>query len=115
MGIKSPFGLLNTFLFKVYLLPIFFYLKARLIGCHRGLFCCCEDRRFILGNKSDYLKKHQKKGPQDQAIEGSMIAYELRKIVRSYFPNFHTMLNAIVDHRKRKDYRADELLSAAIS
>src|SRR4051794_39651459 len=44
-----------------------------------------------------------------------MIAYELRKIVRSYFPNFHTMLNAIVDHRKRKDYRADELLCAAIA
>ena len=44
-----------------------------------------------------------------------MIAYELRKIMRSYFPNFHTMLNAVSDHRRRKDYRADELLCAAIS
>lgn len=68
-----------------------------------------------MGNKSKYLKKHKKKELQNQSVEGAMIAYELRKIMRSYFPNFHTMLNAVVDHRRRKDYRADELLCAAIA
>ena len=43
-----------------------------------------------------------------------MIAYELRKIIRSYFPDFHKKLSDVADHRKRKDYRTDELLNAAM-
>ena len=44
-----------------------------------------------------------------------MIACELRKTIRSYFPDFQKMLAQVSDHRKRKDYRSDELLCAAIA
>lgn len=43
-----------------------------------------------------------------------MIAYELRKIMRGYFPNLHQALDGVPDHRKRKDYDAHELLFAAL-
>lgn len=43
-----------------------------------------------------------------------MIACELRKIIGSYFPNFQKMLAKVSDHRRRKDYRTDEILCAAI-
>lgn len=80
-----------------------------------GLFLCPKIRCFILGNKQNYTKKHNNFQQQNQAIEGSVIAYELRRIIRSYFPNFQTMLDGVPDHRKRKDYRTDELLCAAIA
>lgn len=44
-----------------------------------------------------------------------MIACELRKTIRSYFPDFQKILAQVPDHRKRKDYRSDELLCAAIA
>lgn len=43
-----------------------------------------------------------------------MIACELRKIIRSYFPDFQKMLAEVPDHRKRKQYRMNELLCTAI-
>lgn len=43
-----------------------------------------------------------------------MLAYELRKIIRSHYPDLLKKLADVADHRKRKDYRSDELLSAAI-
>ena len=42
-----------------------------------------------------------------------MIARELRKTIRSYFPDFQKMLAEVADHRRRKEYRTDELLCAA--
>lgn len=80
-----------------------------------GFFCALKDRCFILGNKSNSLQKHKKKEPQNEDVEGSVIAYELRKIIRSHYPDFYEKLANVADHRKRKDYRSDELLTAAIS
>jgi hypothetical protein len=68
-----------------------------------------------LGNKQNSKKKHTNLNEQNQTIDGSMIAYEMRKIIRSYFPNFQKILDGVADHRKRKDYRTDELLCAAIA
>jgi hypothetical protein len=68
-----------------------------------------------LGNKSKCLQKHKKEEQQNEDIEGSMIAYELRKIIRSHYPDFYKKLANVADHRKRKDYSSDELLTAAIS
>ena len=47
-------------------------------------------------------------------IGGAVIAYELRKIMRSYFPDFKKTLAQVADFRQRKDYRADELISASV-
>ena len=68
-----------------------------------------------MGNKSNSLQKHKKKEQQNEDIDGSMVAYELRKIIRSHYPDFYTKLANVADHRKRKDYRSDELLTAAMS
>jgi hypothetical protein len=68
-----------------------------------------------LGNKSNSLAKPDKNERQNDIIEGSIIAYEFRKILRSHFPDLNTKLTNVKDHRKRKDYRSDELLTAAIS
>lgn len=67
-----------------------------------------------MGNKNDSLKKHRHSAPENQAIEGAEIAYELRKIMRSYFPNLTDALAKVPDHRNRKDYSAQELLFAAL-
>jgi hypothetical protein len=67
-----------------------------------------------LGNKSNCLQKHKKSAQQNEAIEGSVLAYELRKIMRSYFPNLQQALQCVPDHRKRKDYAAHELLFASV-
>ena len=44
-----------------------------------------------------------------------MMAFELRKIIRSYFPDIQKKLAGVPDHRKRKQYCTDELLSAAMA
>ena len=67
-----------------------------------------------MGNKKNYLKKHDNFQDENEAIDGSLIAYQLRKILRSYFPNLQKTLADTADHRKRKDYRTDELLYAAL-
>lgn len=67
-----------------------------------------------MGNKSNRLVKHENSAQQNEAIEGSLLAYELRKIMRSYFPNLHQMLDGVADHRQRKDYAAHELLFASL-
>lgn len=67
-----------------------------------------------MGNKNNCLTKHNNCGEQNEAIEGSQIAYELRKITRSYFPNLQQALNGVADHRKRKDYVTSELLLASL-
>lgn len=67
-----------------------------------------------MGNKHIFAKKHNNSGTENEVIDGSAIAYELRKILRSYFPDFKKMLAGVADHRKRKDYRTDELLSASL-
>ena len=81
----------------------------------RWAFCCREDRCFILGNKHNYSSATNKIQAKDETIRGTDIAYELRKIMRSYFPDLKKMLAQVSDHRKRKDYRCDELLSAAFA
>jgi hypothetical protein len=48
-----------------------------------------------------------------ETINGAELVYELRKIIRSYFPDLQQTLSQITDIRKRKDYRSDELISAA--
>lgn len=67
-----------------------------------------------MGNKSNCLKKHNNSAQQNQAIEGSMIAYELRKIMRSYFPHLHQTFQGVADHRQRKDYGSHDLLFASL-
>jgi len=68
-----------------------------------------------LGNKQINASAAKKVAVKKQIIDGANIAYELRKIIRSYFPDFNKQLAAVADHRTRKDYRSDELLSAAIA
>ncbi len=48
-----------------------------------------------------------------QTIRGTELVYELRKINRSYFPDLQQILSQTTDTRKRKDYRSDELITAA--
>jgi len=67
-----------------------------------------------LGNKHNYSITAKKVELQDDAIGGAAIAYELRKTIRSYFPNFQKRLAQVADPRKRKEYGSNELLSAAI-
>ncbi len=50
-----------------------------------------------------------------QTINGGELIYELRKIMRSYFPDLPQMLSQSTDIRHRKDYRNDELITAAIA
>ena len=50
-----------------------------------------------------------------QTINGTELVYELRKIIRSYFPDLRQILSQTTDTRKRKDYRSDELITAAVA
>lgn len=81
----------------------------------RRAFSCPEGRCFILGNKKNYASSAQKIKPRSEIICGKEIAYELRKIMRSYFPDLRKILSQATDHRGRKDYRCDELLSASLA
>jgi len=81
----------------------------------RWAFCCCKDRHFILGNKRKNASEIEKNVSNNETIRGTEIAYELRKIMRSYFPDLKKMLSQVKDHRKRKEYGCDELLSAALA
>jgi hypothetical protein len=67
-----------------------------------------------LGNNRNYSITEKKAVLHDQAIDGKVIAYELRKIIHSYFPDFQKKLMQIADHRQRKDYGINELVSAAM-
>ena len=51
----------------------------------------------------------------DETINGAELVYELRKIIRSYFPDLLQTLSQTTDSRKRKDYRSDELITAAVA
>lgn len=68
-----------------------------------------------MGNKHNYASPAEKIKTKDETIRGTDIAYELRKIMRSYFPDLKKMLLQVADYRKRKDYQCDELLSAALA
>ena len=68
-----------------------------------------------MGNKHNSTSAAKKAEVKDQTINGADIAYELRKIIRSYFPDWSKNLTDVADHRKRKDYRCDELLRAALA
>jgi len=80
-----------------------------------GFFVAVKVGVFILGNKHNYASAIKKDEAKDETIRGADIAYELRKIMRSYFPDLKKNLTAVADHRKRKDYGCDELLSAALA
>ncbi len=67
-----------------------------------------------MGNKQYSSVSANKKSRENESIDGAGIAYGLRKTIGSYFPNLSAMLGHVPDIRKRKDYRADELLLAAI-
>jgi len=68
-----------------------------------------------LGNKHNYSTTANKNQQPGDAIDGTVIAYELRKIISSYFPDFQKQLAQAADHRKRKEYGNNELLWAAIA
>lgn len=68
-----------------------------------------------MGNKHNYASCADKIKANDETIRGADIAYELRKIMRNYFPDLKKMLSQVADYRKRKDYRCDELLTAAFA
>lgn len=67
-----------------------------------------------MGNKKNNASAAKKIKPQDEIICGKEIAYELRKTMRSYFPDLKKMLSQVADHRSRKDYSCDELISASL-
>lgn len=67
-----------------------------------------------MGNKQDFSLRPKKTNKGPEAIGGMEIAYGLRKILRGYFPGLKAALAQAPDARKRKDYRTDELLCAAI-
>lgn len=68
-----------------------------------------------MGNKYNYSSTEKKAELHDQAIDGKVVAYELRKTIHSYFPDFQKKLEQVADHRQRKEYRIDELICAAIA
>ncbi|MGH2553699.1 MAG: hypothetical protein ACRDEB_08275 [Chitinophagaceae bacterium] len=68
-----------------------------------------------MGNKHFNSTAAKKNQPQDETIRGAEIAYELRKTLRSYFPDFQNMLAQVADKRNRKDYSCDELLCASLA
>ena len=59
--------------------------------------------------------KNSSSAAGSQTINGAELIYELRKIIRSYFLNFSQVLSQTTDIRKRKDYRSDELITAAVA
>ncbi|HET7182246.1 MAG TPA: transposase [Candidatus Limnocylindrales bacterium] len=97
------------------MLPIFYFLKAHCYWYSGGLFVAAKIGVFILGNKHNYASAARKVETKDETIDGSDIAYELRRIMRNYFPGFSKELSQVADHRTRKDYGCDELLSAALA
>jgi len=70
---------------------------------------------FILDNNHYYSKKATNPEAANERIDGAVVAYELRKIMQGYFPDLNKKLSQVADHRTRKDYRCDELLSAALA
>jgi hypothetical protein len=68
-----------------------------------------------LGNNHYYCGSSKNFEPQDETVDGKDFAYELRKVIRSYFPDFKKMLSQLPDPRKRKDYGCDELLHASLA
>lgn len=58
-------------------------------------------------------KKKSSLSAGEQTINGAELVYELRRITRSYFPDLEQILSPPTDLRKRKDYRSDELITAA--
>lgn len=68
-----------------------------------------------MGNKHNYSITAKKIEPENEVVDGALIAYELRRTIHSYFPDLQTRLAQIADHRKRKDYSSNELLSAAMA
>ena len=68
-----------------------------------------------MGNKQYNSGRSTQLAGQDDIIRGADIAYELRKILRSYFPDLSKKLAGLPDHRTRKDYGCEELLQAALS
>jgi hypothetical protein len=97
------------------LLPIFYFLKAHCYWYCGGLFIAVKVGVFILGNKHNYASAAKETQTKDETIRGADIAYELRKIIRNYFPDLKKNLAEVADHRSRKDYDSDELLSAALA
>jgi len=69
-----------------------------------GFFVAVKIGVFILGNKHNYASAARKAEAKDETIDGSDIAYELRRIMRSYFPDLSKELSQVADHRARKDY-----------
>lgn len=68
-----------------------------------------------MGNKHNYSITAKKIEPENEVVDGALIAYELRRTIHSYFPDLQTRLAQIADHRKRKEYSSNELLSAAMA
>ena len=68
-----------------------------------------------MGNNHYYCGSSKNFEPQDETVDGKDFAYELRKVIRSYFPDFKKMLSQLPDRRKRKDYGCDELLHASLA
>lgn len=91
------------------------FFKARCYGISSGLYVVAKVGVFILGNKHNYASSARKIEAKDETIDGADMAYELRKIMRSYFPDLSKDLRQIADHRARKDYDCDELLSASLA
>lgn len=94
--------------------PYILILKARWYWCLAG-FSCGEDRCFILGNNQYYSGSTKKIKPQGETIRGEDIAYELRKVIRSYFPDLKQILAQLPDSRNRKDYGCDEVVYASLA
>lgn len=67
-----------------------------------------------MGNKQNSSNFPTKSATQQHAIDGTEIAYSLRKIIQSHFPDFQKWLLQVADQRKRKAYRVAELLWAAV-
>ena len=67
-----------------------------------------------MGNKRNYSITEKKVEAHKQSIDGTAIAYELRKTIHNYFPDFQKKLMQVADHRQRKEYGINELVSAAM-
>jgi len=61
----------------------------------------------LLSNNSN---QQQKNHP-----DGAALAYQLRKVIHSHFPGLMKLLAAVPDHRKRRVYTPQEIISAAIA
>jgi len=68
-----------------------------------------------LGNNYYFSRSTKKINPYNETIRGEEFTYELRKVIRSYFPDLKQMLAQLPNTCKRKDYGCDELLYASLS